>query len=873
MADGTPDSGSPAPASDGSPPSERIQDLDIATELKQSYLKYAMSVIVDRALPDVRDGLKPSQRRILVAMNDLNLSPRHKTLKCAKVVGETMGNYHPHGDQAIYPTLVRMAQPFNMSETLVLGQGNFGSIDGDPAASMRYTECRMTAAAVEMLDDIDKETVDFQPNYDESRMEPKVLPGRFPNLLINGGSGIAVAMASSIPPHNPSEVANAIEALLDNPDIEIPELMEHIPGPDLPTGARICGRGAILEAYKTGRAILEMRAKCEIVENAKGATLIIVTEIPYQVNKSTLLKKIAAGVKTDRIQGISDIRDESSKDVRIVIKLKRGEDPDIVLNQLYKFSQLRDSLSMIMIALVDGRPELCNLKRLLEEYVRHRKEVITKRTRYLLRKAEERHHLVSGLIKALDLIDEIVALIRASADPKEAKAGLISTFGFSTAQAEAILQMRLQRLTGLQRQELERENADLEEKITGYKIILADPKEIEAIIRQDMDLIRTRYNVERRTTIEDSQGDYTSLDLITPENVVVTLSHEGYIKRTGIEEYRKQRRGGKGIKGTESKAGDFVEHLLIANTHDLILCFTDKGKVYKEHVYGLPELGRYAKGRAAINFLNMGPDERICSILPLRDMSTEQSILFATSQGLVKRTRLSDFQNIHRGGILAIGLVDGDSLIGTRLVDGTREVVLLTAQGMAIRFSASQVRAMGRTARGVRGIKFRSAESDQVVGMAVVDDEDTLLTVCERGYAKRSAFADYRIQGRGGLGLRNISADGLRRNGAVVAARAVRDGDEVILITEGGKTIRMSVSEEQFRVMGRATAGVRAINVPDGDRLVSMASVRPEEDDLAEGEGGDLPEGEAPATDAGGETAGEEAAGDDSPAEGDAPEA
>ena len=849
MAEGTPDSASPAPANDGTPPRDRIQDLDIATELRQSYLKYAMSVIVDRALPDVRDGLKPSQRRILVAMNDLNLSPRHKTLKCAKVVGETMGNYHPHGDQAIYPTLVRMAQPFNMSETLILGQGNFGSVDGDPAASMRYTECRMTAAAVEMLDDLDKETVDFQPNYDESRQEPRVLPGRFPNLLINGGAGIAVAMASSIPPHNPSEVANAIEAVLDNPEITIPELMEIIPGPDLPTGARICGRGPILEAYRTGRAILEMRAKCEIVENNKGGHDIVVTEIPYQVNKTTLIKKIADSAKNDRVQGVVEIRDESTKDVRIVVRLKRGEDPEIALNQLYKFSQLRDSLSVIMIALVNGKPELCNLKRLLEEYIRHRKEVITRRTRYLLRKAEDRHHIVSGLIKALDLIDEIVALIRASADPKEAKAGLIARFDFSTAQAEAILQMRLQRLTGLQRQELEAENADLEARIAEYQKILGDPREIERIIREDMALIRDRYPVARRTAIEDAQGDVSSLDLITPENVVVTLSHEGYIKRTGLDEYRKQRRGGKGIKGTESKEGDFVEHLLIANTHDLLLCFTDKGKVYKEHVYALPELGRYAKGRAAINFLNMSPDERILSILPLRDMSTEQSILFVTSQGLVKRTRLSDFQNIHRGGILAIGLVEGDTLIGTRLVDSSQEVVLITAQGMAIRFAAGSVRAMGRTARGVRGIKFRG--SDSVVGMAVIDEsseggDDTLLTVCERGYAKRSAFSDYRAQGRGGLGLRNISTEGLKRNGAVVAARAVRDGDEVILITEGGKTIRMSVSEEQFRTMGRATAGVRAISVPEGDRLVSMASVRPEADENGDGIADGTAEGASP---------------------------
>jgi DNA gyrase subunit A len=850
------DSSGQDPASGGSgegPGSgERILDLDIATELKQSYLKYAMSVIVDRALPDVRDGLKPSQRRILVAMNDLNLSPRHKTIKCAKVVGETMGNYHPHGDQAIYPTLVRMAQDFNMSETLVLGQGNFGSIDGDPAASMRYTECRMTAAAVEILDDIDKETVDFQPNYDESRVEPKVLPGRFPHLLVNGGSGIAVAMASSIPPHNPGEVADAIMATLDNPEVTVADLMEFMPGPDLPTGARICGRQAIYEAYQTGRGILEMRGRMEVVENAKGAPTIVITEIPYQVNKSTLLKKIADSVKNDRIPGISEIRDESSKDVRILLKCKRGEDPDIVINQLYKFTPLRDSLSVIMIALVDGRPELCSLKRLVEEYIKHRKIVITRRTRYLLRKAEERDHIVAGLIKALDLIDQIVALIRACHDPKEAKAGLITTFSFSTAQAEAILQMRLQRLTGLQRLELEAEHADLQEKITRYLEILGDVQQVIEIIREDMQQIKERYPVARRTLIEDVQGDYTSLDLVTPENVVVTLSHEGYIKRTGLDAYRKQRRGGKGIKATESKEGDFVEHLLVANTHDFMLCFTDLGKVYKDHVYGLPELGRYAKGRAAVNYLDMDPSERIRTILPVRDMSDDRSIVFVTRKGRIKRTRLSDFQNIHKGGIIAIQLVEGDSLIGTALVGDTEEVVLVTAKGMAIRFPVEQARAMGRVTQGVAGIKLR--KGDHVVGMAVVDEDaasglSTLLTVCEGGYAKRSSFADYRSQSRGGLGLRNLSQDGVRRNGDVAAARAVQDGDEIILITEGGKSIRMSVTEEQFRVMGRATAGVKAIDLPEGDRLVSMAWARPEDDEEGPEDGeGDGDTGEGPET-------------------------
>ena len=858
--DGSTDGGAPlgaAPAGGGGASAERILDLDIATELKQSYLRYAMSVIVDRALPDVRDGLKPSQRRILVAMNDLNLGPTRKTIKCAKVVGETMGNYHPHGDQAIYPTLVRMAQPFNMSATLIEGQGNFGSIDRDPPASMRYTECRMTHAAVEMLDDLDKETVDFRPNYDESRVEPTVLPGRFPNLLINGGAGIAVAMASSIPPHNPREVADAILAYLDDPDIDVQGLMQILPGPDLPTGARLCGRQAILEAYTHGRAALEMRAVCEILEpEGRRGPQILITEIPYQVNKAALVQKIADLAKGDRVDGITDVRDESGKDIRVVVSLRRDVDPEIVLNQLYKFSQLRETLSVIMIALVDGRPELCGLKRLIEAYIGHRREVITRRTRYLLRKAEERDHIVAGLLRALDLIDEIVALLRASSDPKEAKAGLIERFAFSTAQADAILQMRLQRLTGLQRQELEAEHADLLAKIADCRDILARDERVVGILRDDMNALKERFPAARRTRIEDSQEDFTSLDLIAPENVVVTLSHEGYVKRTGLDAYRRQRRGGKGIIGTESKEGDFVEHLLVANTHDTMLYFTDTGRVFRDGVHVLPDRGRYTKGRALVNLLDLAPDERIKAVLPVGALEGERSLLFATRDGLVKRTRLSEFQNIHRGGIIAIQLVEGDALLGVALVEPDDEVVLVTAQGMAIRFPVREARPMGRSTRGVRGIRL--LPGDRVVDMAVARDtvtrvaEDgtpqeqpgTLLTVFERGQAKRTAFGEYRVQGRGGKGLRNVSPGGLERNGEVVAARPVLDGDEIILITQGGKTIRMRVTSEQFRPIGRSTAGVRAIEVPEGDRLVSMAWVRPEdggedEDVGQDGDGGE----------------------------------
>jgi DNA gyrase subunit A len=821
-------------------PGERIQDLDVATELRQSYLRYAMSVIVDRALPDIRDGLKPSQRRILVAMNDLGLSPNRKTLKCAKVVGETMGNYHPHGDQAIYPTLVRLAQDFNMRETLIQGQGNFGSVDGDPPASMRYTECRMTPAAVDLLEDLDKDTVDFQPNYDESRVEPTVLPGRFPNLLVNGGSGIAVAMASSIPPHNAREVAAAVVAWLRKPDIDTAGLMEHLPGPDFPTGARICGGRAIREAYETGRGVLEVRAKCEVTEGARGAPEIVVTEIPFQVNKSALLKKIGDLVKSDRIPSISEIRDESDEEVRIVIRLKKGEDPEVALNQLYKFTPLRDSFSVIMIALVEGRPVLCPLKRMIEEFVAHRKVVITRRTRYLLRKAEERDHIVVGLLKAIEVIDEVVALIRRAADPKEAKAGLVARFDFSTVQAEAILQMRLQRLTGLQRQELEAEHADLQGKIEEYRAILSDERFVLQIVEADMLELMERYPSERRTTIEGEQSSLEARDLVAPENVVVTLSHEGYVKRTSLDEYRRQRRGGKGIIGAEAKEGDFPEHLVVANTHDWVLFFTDQGRVFKEQVYNLPEMGRYAKGRAIVNILNLaareGQGEKVTAVLPLRNLEDDRSVLFVTRRGTVKRTRLVEFRNIHSGGIIAISLHEGDSLIGAALVRPEQEAILITALGRAVRFRLNQVREMGRPAAGVIGARLRA--EDRVVGMEVVDDAATLLTVCERGYAKRSAFADYPTKGRGTQGVQNLSPGGLERNGPVVAARRVMDGDEVILITEGGQTIRMEVTPEQFRILGRSTSGVRGIEVPEGDRLVSMALVRAEAE--AEAQADDL---------------------------------
>jgi DNA gyrase subunit A len=823
---------------------ERIQPIKIEEELKTAYLRYAMSVIVDRALPDVRDGLKPSQRRILVAMNDLNLGPRAKSRKCAKIAGDTSGNYHPHGESVIYPTLVRMAQPFNMSVPLVEGQGNFGNVDGDPPAAMRYTEARMTAAAVDLLADLDRDTVDFKPNYDETRLEPTVLPGLFPNLIVNGASGIAVAMASSIPPHNIGEVCDAVVALLRKPEITVAELMKHVPGPDFPTGGRICGRKAIRDAYETGRGKLEVRAKCHVESGRQGKQQVVIDEIPYQVNKTTLIERIKSLHDEDKIPGISDIVDESAEDIRLCVVVKRGEDPEIVLNQLYKFTQLRDSFSVIMIALVDGRPELLPLKRILEQYVRHRKEVITRRTRFLLARAEEREHIVAGLLKAIDIIDKVIALIRRSKDTPTAKEGLVETFQFSVLQADAILRMTLSKLTGLERKELEAEHKDLKAKIAEYRAILGDEKLVLQMIEEDMAELKARHvgakSGKRRTEIADEVGEINLLDLVQSETVMVTLSHEGYIKRTALATYRKQQRGGKGIIGGEAKEGDFMEHLQEANTHDWLLCFTDRGQVYKDQVLNLPEMGRYAKGRAIVNFLQMSQGERVQALLPIRDLAdTERSILFATRKGYVKRTSLEEFQHIRRGGIIALALEDGDAVVGVALVREGQQVVLATAKGMAIRFvvEASEVRLMGRNAYGVNGIRL--GKGDRVVDMAVVEDTASLLTVCENGYGKRTSFDEYlrggEPQGRGGAGLQNLSKDLIDRNGDVVAVKPVTDGDDVICITEKGQTIRLPVGG--IRVIGRSTGGVRLMNLEPGDRIVSVARVVHEDDVSGDGQG------------------------------------
>ena len=700
--------------------SERVLDQYIEDELKTSYLTYAMSVIVQRALPDVRDGLKPSQRRILVAMNDLNLGPGSQHIKCAAIVGECMKKYHPHGDQAIYPTLVRMAQSFNMRYPLIDGQGNFGSIDGDPPAAMRYTEARMTQATVDLMADLDLDTVDLARNFDDRYNEPVVLPSRIPNLVVNGSTGIAVGMATSMPPHNVREVCSAIIALIGKPDITIEELMRHIPGPDFPTGAFICGRAGIRKAYQTGRGIITLRSKYHIDEGRTKSS-IIVTEIPYQVSKELLINKIVEAVKAESVTGISDVRDESDKNIRLVIELKRDADADVVINQLFKHSPLQTSFSIINIALVNGKPETLNIKDLLNEFKKHRMVVIRRRTRHLLRKAEARLHIVEGLIRALDFIDEIIALIRASATVEVAQTGLVSRFSFSDIQAREILQMRLQRLTGLERTKLLEEQAKLRAEIEDLRAILASERRVLDIILSDLREIEARYGDKRRTEIVEEIGEFNREDLITEERVAVTFSHEGYVKRTPLTTYRSQGRGGLGISGGTTKTGDYIKDLYVASTHDTILFFTNKGRVYWLKVYDVPDLGRTSRGRSLVNVISLEPEEQVTGVLCVDRFDDERRIFMATRQGTIKKTALSHFANPKRSGIIALGLDEGDTLIGASLVRTGQEVILATRNGMSIRFQESETRSMGRTARGVGGISLR--QGDEVVDMAVVDGQ------------------------------------------------------------------------------------------------------------------------------------------------------
>ena len=805
------------------PPDERLGQIAIEDEMRSSYLDYAMSVIVGRALPDVRDGLKPVHRRILFGMNEMGLVHNRAYRKSAKIVGEIMGNYHPHGDSAIYDTLVRMAQDFNMRYVLVDGQGNYGSMDGDSPAAMRYTEARMTKLAEEMLADIDKETVDFGPNYDESRQEPLVLPTKVPNLLINGAGGIAVGYATNIPTHNIGEVIDGLLLLLENPDVTIAQLMKKIPGPDFPTAGFIYGMSGVKEAYETGRGLLTLRAKVVVESDERTEReRLIVTEVPYQVNKAKLIEKIAELIQEDRIKGISDLRDESSdrEGVRVVIDLKRNEIPLVVLNNLYKHTQLETTFGVIMLALVNNRPEVLNLKQILHHFLEHRREVVVRRTIYELRKAEERAHILEGLKIALDNLDAVITLIRRSQSPDEARAGLMRQFALTDIQASAILDMRLQRLTQLERAKLVEEYQEVLKQIEYLKSVLASEALVRSIIKDELTQLREAYKDDRKTQIVKEEAEISLEDLIAEEEAVVTISHAGYIKRNAASLYRAQRRGGKGKIGMGIKDEDFVETLFTASTHDTLLFFTDAGKVFWLKVHEIPEASRAAKGKALVNLLALTGSEKVTATLAVKDYPDDRFVVMATKNGLIKKTELAAYSNPRQGGIIALGLEDGDKLIGVQVTDGQREILLGTKQGITIRFSESDVRPMGRTAYGVKGITLE--EGNEVIGMETINPDSTtaILTVTEGGYGKRTPVGEYRVQGRGGKGI--ISVKTTERNGLAVGFLQVRDSDEIMLMAAQGKVLRCKVGD--IREIGRNTQGVRILDL-DGeeDRVVAVA--------------------------------------------------
>lgn len=819
---------------------ERIIPINIQDEMQTSYMDYSMSVIISRALPDVRDGLKPSQRRILTAMNDLNLYPGRQHRKCAKIAGDTSGNYHPHGEQVVYPTLVRMAQDFNMRYPLVDGQGNFGSIDGDAAAAMRYTEARMTHAAMDMLADLDKETVNKSPNYDETLMMPDILPAKFPNLLCNGSSGIAVGMATNIPPHNLVEVVAACQAYIEKTDITPREIMKHLRGPDFPTGGIIYGRKGIVAAYETGRGKITLRARANI-ETIKGdRSRIIVTEIPYMVNKSNLLEKIADLVRSKVVEGISDLRDESDRDgMRIVIELKKDAFPEVVLNTLYKHTQLSTTFGIINLALVENQPKIMPITEMIRHFVEHRHEVVVRRTKFDLSKAEARAHILEGLRIALDNIDAIITLIRNSESTDTARVELMETFGLSEKQALAILDMQIKRLTGLERQKIEDEYRDLIEIMEKLRNILASRDLRMNIIKEELEELKSRYKEGRRTEIIDESQDIEIEDLIAEEDMVVTISHQGYIKRIPIGTYHRQRRGGKGITGMGTKEEDFVKNLFVASTHSYILFFTDFGRCYWLKVFELPQGGRSAKGRPIVNMLEIQKNEKIAAFLPVREFDEEHYVLISTRKGLVKKTALSQYSRPRRNGINAINIVEGDALISASLTDGLQDIVIQTHDGMAIRFNEREIRPVGRSSQGVKGITLN--KDDYVAGMvAVKHPEATLLVVCENGYGKRTDLDAFRITHRGGKGI--ISIRTTERNGGAVTLMEVVDDDELIMVTQNGIMIRLPVHE--IRPIGRVTQGVRLINLAPEDCLVDVERVPAGENGVEEnGEEGEADDG------------------------------
>ncbi len=799
---------------------ERVKPIAIEQEMKNSFLDYSMSVIVSRALPDVRDGLKPVHRRILYAMHELGLAKNRPFRKSAAIVGETMGKYHPHGDSAIYDTLVRMAQQWNMRYPLVNGQGNFGSVDGDSPAAMRYTESRMEAITALMLADIEKQTVDMADNYDGREKEPVVLPSAIPNLLVNGSYGIAVGMATSCPPHNLTEVCDAVIHLIDNPDATSKDLMRHVKGPDFPTGGIICGRAGIRQAYLTGRGRVTVRAKIAIESRKDGGKeKIIVQEIPYQVNKSRLIENIAALVQAKQVEGITDMRDESDKDgMRIVIELRKGEEPEVVLNQLYKHTQLQATASIIMLALVNNQPRVLNLRDIIFCYIQHRAEIVERRTRYELDQAEARAHIVEGLLKAIDNIDEVIAIIRGSSDSVDAQEKLMTRFEFSEVQANAILAMRLRRLTGLERSELEQEYRDLIKEIERLRNILSSEKTILVEVRKEVLKVKETYGDERRTEILDELGEFRVEDLIADENMVVTVSNQGYIKRLPVTTYRKQRRGGRGVAGMDTKEDDFVRDLFIASAHQYMLFFTNQGRLYWRKVHELPKAGRTARGRAIVNLLNLSQGETVTAFLPVRDLNEESRFVFmVTRQGTVKKTALKAFSNPRAAGIIAIDLDKGDELWDAMLTSGKDNILIATHAGLAIRFPEKDVRPMGRTARGVIGIRL--ADDDYVVGVSPAQDTSTVLSVTENGYGKRTQVGEYRLQHRGGLGIINIKTT--ERNGNVVSMLTVDDDDEIVLVATDGTVIRTGVKD--IRTIGRNTQGVK-IMTPQPGAVVSAVA-------------------------------------------------
>ncbi|MDD4564440.1 MAG: DNA gyrase subunit A [Eubacteriales bacterium] len=802
---------------------------EIHDEMKKSYIDYAMSVIVSRALPDARDGLKPVHRRILYGMSELGVTPDKPHKKSARIVGEVMGKYHPHGDSSIYDAMVRMAQDFSINYPLVDGHGNFGSVDGDGAAAMRYTEARMTALALQMLRDIDKETVDFMPNFDEEEQEPMVLPARFPNLLVNGSNGIAVGMATSIPPHNLRDVIDATVKLIDDPYADIEDLIKIVKAPDFPTGATIVGRSSAKEAYRTGQGKVTVRAKAEIEESNKGKQQIVFTEIPYQVNKSRVIEKIADLVRDKRLDQISDIRDESDRSgMRIVIELKKDANPRITLNRLYKHTQLQDNYSMIMLALVDGKPVTMNLKQMLEVYLNHQKEVVTRRIIFDLRKAEERAHILEGLRIALDHIDEVIKTIRESYN--DAKHRLIERFGLSEIQAQAILDMRLARLQGLEREKIETEYNDLKEQISWFKKVLADENLLMNIIKEEILEIKKKFGVKRKTDIQADTEDIDEEDMIQEEKVAVTLTYLGYIKRVSADTYKTQKRGGKGVMGVTTRDNDFVKDLIMTSTHDHLMFFTNTGKAHKIKAYEIPEAQRTAKGTPAVNFLNLMPRERINAVIPIQDFGEDKNLIGVTKNGIIKKTALSQFDTNRKTGLIAINLKDNDELIAIKQSTGTNSVIIVTKHGKCICFSETDVRTMGRLAGGVRAIKLD--KGDEVVAMELADKDEELLVVTQNGYGKRTPMKDYKLQVRGGKGLLTYDKSKFKKTGELIGAMVVNKDDEILLINSDGIIIRIEAKE--VSVLGRATQGVKIMRVQENANIITMAKVIKDEEEKEE---------------------------------------